>query len=297
MSSNQGSSTPGTDRATGFATANGTPINPSKEKRTQATTPKTPHYLLEIRGKQATIPGFQTPAPMRQPPAAARVTQTSTAPQKPPAAARKAPPKNPPAATGNPTGNSTTATATATSVATTTADTAAANPAPDATAQTTGNPAENTENAPAPSDPSAQETGTETEPQETHFDTGGISDEAILATSYGTPSTSSGNSTPYISAVADPPTGYAFEASANVDATDEDKLLLDQEHNLDKAIETLSPPEIFQQVIKELRTSMHSETLQFARFHESCDTFQQNPDLIRRRINIQPSYLTPPRAG
>jgi hypothetical protein len=89
------------------------------------------------------------------------------------------------------------------------------------------------------------------------------------------------------------PTGYAYTNSTNEEATEADKAILDQTTDLAKAIETLDPHDFFNSAIDKLRDSLHGESLQYSTVTSQCDSFEKNPNLVRKCINIQPQYIFP----
>jgi hypothetical protein len=89
------------------------------------------------------------------------------------------------------------------------------------------------------------------------------------------------------------PEGYAYSRQANVDATEADKTILNQERDLDQAIEMLKPQDIFKDATTTLRNSMQSETLQFTRTKATRDKFEADKNLIRRNIRFKPEFKIP----
>ncbi|WP_371070081.1 hypothetical protein, partial [Salmonella enterica] len=89
------------------------------------------------------------------------------------------------------------------------------------------------------------------------------------------------------------PTGYAYTNSTNEEATKADKAILDQTTDLAKAIETLDPHDVFKSAIEKLRDSLHGESLQYTTVTSQCNSFEKNPNLVRKCINIQPQYIFP----
>jgi hypothetical protein len=84
-------------------------------------------------------------------------------------------------------------------------------------------------------------------------------------------------------------------ATDNEDATAADKILLDQEPDLDKAIEKLIPQDDFATTIKDLRKTMHGESLNFRWTIQTYRSFEEHPDRVRRCIDIRPPFNTPHR--
>ena len=89
------------------------------------------------------------------------------------------------------------------------------------------------------------------------------------------------------------PDGYTYSESANTDATDADKLILDKETDLDKAVETLIPQEDLIHTIKNLRNTMNGASIQCRKAITSYDHFDSKPDLLRRSIDIHPTLILP----
>jgi hypothetical protein len=89
------------------------------------------------------------------------------------------------------------------------------------------------------------------------------------------------------------PEDYAYDAESNTEAEEEDKETADKEPDLTKAIATLIPLATMTPLIITLRNTMNRATQAFSTANTSYATFDGNPDLIRKNVNIKPTFVVP----
>jgi hypothetical protein len=89
------------------------------------------------------------------------------------------------------------------------------------------------------------------------------------------------------------PDGYAYVAEKNVDATEEDKSMLNREANLDKATETLIPRKHLTDQVYKLRKTMHDASLQYNKAIASYNYFVGKPDIPRKCVKLKPTFIKP----
>jgi hypothetical protein len=89
------------------------------------------------------------------------------------------------------------------------------------------------------------------------------------------------------------PTGYAFDADSNLEASASDKDIADKTPDLNKAIEALVPLSRMTILIMILRNTMNGSSMSFQKATTSYAKFDANPDRIRKNVNIKPVLTMP----